>query len=138
MDSTKFTGRQEGTAVVRNQKFLDLVVKCLIKLTKVRHSSCSSVPRFSNFSAESRGRRYMMNTILTTHSGGRSLAPHCLKWILTASFKVSIGTLKSWEWQKSGKGMLSFSLPLVSLFLSFEHYCGRQVSLIFMIFAAVP
>lgn len=34
--SSKFAGRQQGTAVVRNQKFLDLVVKCLIKLTKVR------------------------------------------------------------------------------------------------------
>jgi len=36
MGSSKFAGRQQGTTVVRNQKFLDLVVKCLIKLTKVR------------------------------------------------------------------------------------------------------
>jgi hypothetical protein len=34
--SSKFAGlAKQGAAIVRNQKFLDLVVKCLIKLTKV-------------------------------------------------------------------------------------------------------
>ncbi|XP_024396661.1 protein MOR1 [Physcomitrium patens] len=41
--SSKFAGRQQGTAVVRNQKFLDLVVKCLIKLTKVLGSTLLEV-----------------------------------------------------------------------------------------------
>jgi cytoskeleton-associated protein 5 len=43
MGSSKFTGRQQGTAVIRNQKFLDLVVKCLIKLTKVLGSTLLEV-----------------------------------------------------------------------------------------------
>ncbi|KAG0567085.1 hypothetical protein KC19_7G108600 [Ceratodon purpureus] len=41
--SSKFAGRQQGTTVVRNQKFLDLVVKCLIKLTKVLGSTLLEV-----------------------------------------------------------------------------------------------
>jgi hypothetical protein len=47
--SSKFAGRQQGTTVVRNQKFLDLVVKCLIKLTKVSKYACFRRWRLTRF-----------------------------------------------------------------------------------------
>ncbi|KAG0602469.1 hypothetical protein M758_10G016500 [Ceratodon purpureus] len=41
--SSKFAARQQGSTVIKNQKFLDLVVKCLIKLTKVLGSTLLEV-----------------------------------------------------------------------------------------------
>jgi hypothetical protein len=46
--SCKFAGlAKQGGAIVRNQKFLDLVVKCLIKLTKVMLKGNSILSEFN-------------------------------------------------------------------------------------------
>lgn len=50
--SSKFAGlAKQGAAIVRNQKFLDLVVKCLIKLTKVMLEGPVFSSRFSELNS---------------------------------------------------------------------------------------
>lgn len=104
MGSSKFAGRQQGTTVVRNQKFLDLVVKCLIKLTKV----CFCYHHIHLILLCFRlGVRVLT---MWSSSNGRFSVQLCLRWTSTEFSKVFTNILKSWEWQKYGKGISLWSV----------------------------
>ena len=90
---------------VKNQKFSDLVVKCLIKLTKVRD--------------------YLPALISTGHYFWQSVfhlrffRVQFMKLILIEFFRASIFIYKNWEWKKYVEGLLC----LVQLFYYFFGIC---------------